>query len=167
MDNPDFKDMLSALNDAGAEFIVVGAHALAAHGLVRATGELDLWVRADKGNAVRVAAAFEAFGGASLSVFDVTIEDLSVPGVGVAIGAEPNRIDLHTRILGVTFEEAWESAIEATMFGEAIRVLSHGGLVRAKRASMERRPEGSPKRAQDAADLAWLESLGPKKPTTR
>jgi hypothetical protein len=26
--NPDFSDLLSALNDAGAEFIVVGAHAV-------------------------------------------------------------------------------------------------------------------------------------------
>ena len=26
--NPDFRDLFAALNDAGAEFIVVGAHAV-------------------------------------------------------------------------------------------------------------------------------------------
>ena len=33
--------MLSALSAAGAEYLVVGAHALAAHGVPRATGDLD------------------------------------------------------------------------------------------------------------------------------
>ena len=42
--NRDFAEMLSALSEAGAEFIVVGAHALAAHGTPRATGDLDIWV---------------------------------------------------------------------------------------------------------------------------
>jgi hypothetical protein len=36
--NEDFADMLEALAEARVEFIVVGAHALAAHGYPRATG---------------------------------------------------------------------------------------------------------------------------------
>ena len=32
--NPDFRDMLSALCDAEADFLVVGAYALAAHGFL-------------------------------------------------------------------------------------------------------------------------------------
>jgi hypothetical protein len=43
--NRDFAEMLAALSAAGAEFLVVGAHALAAHGRPRATGDLDLWIR--------------------------------------------------------------------------------------------------------------------------
>ena len=45
--NRDFAEMLSALSDAGTEFLIVGAYALAAHGLPRATGDLDIWVRGD------------------------------------------------------------------------------------------------------------------------
>lgn len=41
--NPDFRDMLSALSDADAEFLLVGAYALASHGLVRATRDLE-WI---------------------------------------------------------------------------------------------------------------------------
>jgi hypothetical protein len=37
--------MLSALFAAGVEFLIVGAHALAAHGTPRATGDLGIWVR--------------------------------------------------------------------------------------------------------------------------
>jgi len=44
--NPDFKELLAAFNDEDVEYLsVVGAHALAAHGHVRATKDLDIWVR--------------------------------------------------------------------------------------------------------------------------
>lgn len=40
--NRDFAEMLSALSAAGARFLIVGAHALAAHGAPRATSADDL-----------------------------------------------------------------------------------------------------------------------------
>lgn len=43
--NPDYRDMLLQLNEEKAEYLIVGAYALAAHGLPRATGDIDLWVR--------------------------------------------------------------------------------------------------------------------------
>jgi hypothetical protein len=43
--NRDFVEMLSALSAAGVRFLIVGAHALAAHGVPRATGDLDIWVK--------------------------------------------------------------------------------------------------------------------------
>ncbi len=39
--NRDFVEMLSALSEAGVEYLVVGAHAMAAHGVPRATDDLD------------------------------------------------------------------------------------------------------------------------------
>ncbi len=60
--NEDFVDLLTALRDEGVEFVVVGAHALAAHGYVRATGDIDIFVRASTENARRVHAALLAFG---------------------------------------------------------------------------------------------------------
>jgi hypothetical protein len=49
--NPDFRDILSCLKDEEVEFIIVGAYALAAHGLPRATGDIDIWVRNSAANA--------------------------------------------------------------------------------------------------------------------
>jgi hypothetical protein len=40
----DWADFLLALLDAGARFLVVGAHALAVHGVPRGTQDLDVWV---------------------------------------------------------------------------------------------------------------------------
>ena len=55
--NRDFVEMLSTLNAEGAEYLVVGAHALAVHGHPRATGALDIWVRASVENSERVCGA--------------------------------------------------------------------------------------------------------------
>ena len=52
--NRDFVEMLSELPAAGAEFLVVDAHALAAHGVPRATGDIDIWIRPIPENADRV-----------------------------------------------------------------------------------------------------------------
>lgn len=46
--------MLSALCAEGAEFLIVGSYAMAAHGLPRATGHFDLWLRPAPENARRV-----------------------------------------------------------------------------------------------------------------
>jgi hypothetical protein len=39
--NQDFKDLLAEFNARKVEYPIVGAHALAAHGHVRATEDLD------------------------------------------------------------------------------------------------------------------------------
>lgn len=43
--NPDFRDLFSALSDAGAEFLLVGGHAVMFHTVPRYTKDLDIWVR--------------------------------------------------------------------------------------------------------------------------
>ncbi len=39
--NPDFRDLFAEFNAHGVEYLVVDAHALAVHGHVRATKDLD------------------------------------------------------------------------------------------------------------------------------
>lgn len=52
--NRDFVEMLTALSAEGVEFLIVGAYAVAGHGLPRATGDIDLWVRPSRDNATKV-----------------------------------------------------------------------------------------------------------------
>ena len=60
--NRDFVEMLCALNETGADFLIIGAHAVAAHGHPRATGDLDIWIRLSTENAQRVFQALQVFG---------------------------------------------------------------------------------------------------------
>ncbi len=145
MVNPDFRDLLAELNANGVEYLIVGAHALAAHGHIRATKDLDVWVRPDSVNASRVLRALRAFGA---PLHDLNEEDLARPGLTFQIGLPPVRIDVITEIDGVEFAEAWSARI-ATRFGDqAVAVLSRSHLIRNKRATG---------RTQDLADAEWLE----------
>lgn len=148
--NPDFRDLLAAFNARGVEFLVVGAHALAAHGLVRATKDLDIWVRPDSSNAKRVIAALADFGA---PLHDLTVEDLSRPGLIFQMGVEPIRIDVITAIDGVVFDDAWPDRVPATFADQKASVLSHRHLLLNKRTAA---------REQDLLDVKWLEKHPPK-----
>ena len=95
--SPDFRDLLAAFNAHGVEYLVVGAHALAANGHVRATKDLDVWVRPHPDNAARTLDALRSFGA---PLHDLTADDLARPGLIFQIGVAPLRIDVITAIDG-------------------------------------------------------------------
>ena len=92
--------MLLCLQRASVEFVLVGAHALAAHGIARATGDIDIFVRPSPDNAVRVVQALVDFG-APIAAHNIGTHDFTVPGTVYQIGLPPRRIDLLTEISGV------------------------------------------------------------------
>jgi hypothetical protein len=109
--NEDFQDVLAALLVSGARFLVVGAHALAVHGVLRATGDLDIWVFPDPANAERVWQALTRFG-APVDTVGASPGDLARPGLVLQIGLPPRRIDILTALTGVDFESAWRTRVE-------------------------------------------------------
>lgn len=143
----DFRDMLSALSEADAEYLVVGAHALANHGLVRATGDLDCWINPTPENARRVFRALELFGAPGW----ISVDDLIHPDRIIQIGIVPARVDLLTSIDGVVFAEAWKARVLTEVDGLQLPVLSREHLLINKRAT------GRP---QDLVDAERLEALG-------
>ena len=157
--NDDFRDLIACLRDAGVEFVIVGAHALAAHGLPRATGDLDVLVRSTAGNADRVYRALAAFG-APLAAHGVSAADFEVPGTVYQLGLPPRRIDVLTQISGVTFEEAWDSRLMIQIDQAPVAVLGRAELVRNKRAA------GRPKDLIDADALDEAARVARGRPKT-
>ncbi len=143
--NRDFVEMLSALCDAEAEFLIVGAHAMAVHGRPRATGDLDIWVRPTPENAGRVWAALEVFGA---PLHELSKDDLSSTDVVFQIGLPPSRIDLLTSISGVEFEAAWAARVPLRLGDLEATVIGRQDLLKHKPAV------GRPR---DVADVAELE----------
>jgi len=156
MAQQDIGEFLTALSAAGVRYVVVGAYALAAHGCVRATGDIDVLVAANPTNARRLERAVHEFAGTSLEYFGVSRQDLSRPRVGFFMGVEPDRIDVLTRIAGVGFDRAWRGRTHSRIEGVDVNVLGFDDLIAAKRASSKKRPAGSVKALSDAADLEWL-----------
>jgi hypothetical protein len=145
----DFRDVLVRLADASAEFVIVGAYALAFHGAPRASGDIDLFVRPDPDNARRVFDALARFG-APLRAAGVTPADFARAGLVYQIGLPPRRIDVLTEISGVSFDEAWASRVTAQVDGRAVGFIGRAALLKNKEAA------GRP---QDVADAARLRRM--------
>ena len=150
--NEDFRDLLIALHGAGVRFIVVGAHAMAVHGIPRSTGDIDVWIECTEANAERAWRALCEFG-APVEALGVTRQDLLRPGTVIQLGLPPRRIDLLTRITGVDFEDAWRSRVEQVLDGCSIAYLGRADLIANKRAAG---------RAQDLVDVSLLETAAGK-----
>jgi hypothetical protein len=145
--NRHFVEMLAALSDAGADYLVIGAHALAAHGYARGTRDLDIWVRPTPQNAERVWRALVEFG-APLDRF--TIADLSSAGTICQIGVEPTRIDLLTEPAGVDFEVSWQRRLTVSVNNREFMFIGRDDLIASKKAA------GRP---NDFRDIEELERL--------
>lgn len=146
----DWADLLLALLDAHARFLVVGAHALSVHGVPRATQDLDVWLDPSPDNAARVWAALAAFG-APLDALGVRLSDLSDQETVVQVGLPPNRVDLLSGISGVpSFDEAWSGRVNQDVRGREVAFLGRAALIANKRATG---------RLKDQADLEALREL--------
>ena len=149
MVNPDFSDLFAALNDAGANYLLVGAHAVAFHAEPRYTKDLDVWVEATPANAARVMHALRAFGAPLAGVAE---HDFCAPGVTLQIGIAPNRIDIVAAIDGVAFADAWLNRVESRYGDERMWIIGRAELAANKRAA------GRP---QDLLDLSLLDKHQP------
>lgn len=147
---PDFVDLLSSFLAEDVAFLLVGAFAVAANGVVRATGDLDVWVRPDEENARRVWRALSRFG-APLSNHRVTVTDFAARGTVYQMGLPPMRIDVLTQIDGVEFDEAWDSRIVAEVGGLPLAFLGRRELIQNKRAAG---------RKKDLQDIELLREAG-------
>lgn len=145
----DFVDLVECLRLEGCDFVIVGAHALAAHGAPRATGDLDVFVRADEENASRVFRALLRFG-APVAMHGVSERDFLAPGWVYQMGLPPHRIDIITEISGVTFDEAATDTIEGHLGRETVRCIGLDALIKNKRAAS---------RPKDLADVETLEEI--------
>jgi hypothetical protein len=66
----DFKEFLKLLNSNGVEYLLIGGYAVGIYGYVRATNDLDVWIRRDLKNALAVENALREFGFAGPSLWD-------------------------------------------------------------------------------------------------
>lgn len=145
----DFRDLLVELADAGADFVVLGGHAVAFHGHPRATKDLDVLVRASAENAARVYRALAAFG-APLASFEVRQDDFATYDGVLQIGLPPRRIDILNRASGITFDAAVASGEALEIEGRRVPIIGLEALLANKHAS------GRP---QDLADIAALRAI--------
>ncbi|MGB7207832.1 MAG: DUF6036 family nucleotidyltransferase [Pyrinomonadaceae bacterium] len=130
--NSDFKDLLQALNDAHAEYLVVGGYAVIKHTEPRYTKDIDVWVNSTKVNAERVLAALANYGA---PIGDLSIEYLTSDDAFFQIGVEPVRIDIIMNLKGSNFDECWKRKYVAEVDGIRVNFIAIRDLIKNKELS--------------------------------
>ncbi len=144
---PDFKDFLRLLNVHDVDYLLVGGYAVALHGYVRYTQDMDIWVFTSPENAAKVVLALKEFGFAqSNELLDVLQKEKRVIGMGIP----PVKIEVITTIDGVSFVECFRNRLTIEVDGVSVNYLSLPDLLKNKKASgrfkdlneLEHLPEG-------------------------
>jgi hypothetical protein len=142
----DFKEFVGLLNAHQVEYLVVGGYAVALHGHPRFTGDLDVWVNPNAGNAARLLKVLDEFG---FGGFHLKIEDFTTEGRVLQMGHPPFRIDLLTTVDGVRFGDCWPGRVTVQYEDQLVHFIGLEDLRKNKKAV------GRPK------DLDDLSNLGP------
>jgi hypothetical protein len=140
----DFKELLELFNKHKVEYLIVGGYALAFHGSPRVTGDIDLFVRPTDENAERILGALNEFGFGSL---DLSRKDFTTPGMVVQLGEPPVRIDIVTRLSGVSWQQADAGKVPGRYADTAVFFIGREDFIANKRATG---------RKKDAADIEAL-----------
>jgi predicted nucleotidyltransferase len=150
--HPDFKDLLSALADTNAEYLVVGGWAVGYHAEPRFTKDLDVFIGPSNENLHSVARALAKFG-APDAIIDA-LRELG-PDEFLFLGAPPVRVDILRRVEGVAFAEAYARRVTVNWDGVPVSMIGFDDLVAAKRAAG---------RERDKRDLKLLAAARRTKP---
>ncbi len=140
----DYKDFIGLLNVHGVRYMVVGGYAVAFHGYLRFTADIDVWVEISEDNARRLVQVMRDFGFGSM----YPEVDFMVPGGFIQLGVAPVRIDVLNDIDGVTFAECFPNCEADVWDGVKVNFISYADLKKNKASS------GRPKDKLDLRTLA-------------
>jgi len=148
MDRDEIMHVLRAFEAAGLEYVLIGAAAMGFHGLVRATEDLDLFIRATTENIEKLRAAFRAVYEGDPHINDISAADLlgEYPSVRYVPPSGNLYFDVMTRLGEVASFETIEAEVKEED-GTHIRVATPAALYRMKKGTI---------RAQDQVDAAAL-----------
>jgi hypothetical protein len=147
MDYDKFLMLLRALEARDVEYVLVGGVAMGVHGLVRATEDIDFFVRPTAGNVQKLRSALHAVWD-DPSIEQITLEDLTgdYPTIRYGPPGESFVIDLLAR-LGTAFSFEDIEAMPVDVGGVIARVATPRTLYRMKQGTI---------RPIDQADAAAL-----------
>lgn len=123
--------LLYNLLEQEVDFIIIGGYAVIYHGYARTTGDMDIWLKPDNANKMKLLNALTA-----MDFFETDlapIADFDFTGhIVFSMWEEPEKIDFITQINLLTFEEANRRKIIADIEGLKVPFLHLDDLVRSK-----------------------------------
>lgn len=145
----DTEKLLRSLKENSVEFVVIGATAFPVYGYARATLDIDIFVRADMENIIRLKKALQSFG---YDLSDVSYKDLLKNKL--LIRQYLVETDIHPYVKGITFEAVWKNKISSKFGNTEVYFPCLDDMIRMKKAAG---------RAKDLEDLKYLKKIKAKK----
>ena len=126
--------VLRAFDEEGLEYVLIGAAAMGFHGLVRATEDIDIFIRATTDNVERLKRAFRAAYDNDPNVDEIKAADLlgDYPAVRYYPPSGDLYFDVMTRLGEVTSFDT-VSAQTKSVEGTSVRVATPAALFRLKK----------------------------------
>lgn len=137
VDRDEIMRVLRAFQTAGVEYVLIGAAAMGFHGLVRATEDLDLFIRATPENIKKLRVAFRAVYEGDPNINDISETDLL--GEYPAVRYVPPTGDLYFDVLTRLGEVATFETIDAEVRevdGTQVRIATPQALYRLKKGTV-------------------------------
>lgn len=113
MDRDEVVRVLRALQEVGLEYVLIGAAAMGMHGIVQATEDLDLFIRATRDNVDRLKGAFRMVCDNDPNIDDISAEDLL--GDYPAVRYYPPSGDLYFDVLTRLGDAASFESVDSTV----------------------------------------------------
>lgn len=127
-------DLVQAFAELGAEYVLVGAYAFAAHGGRTADGAAEVLVRPSPENAMRVVRALAVLD-VDLDQIGITHYDFAHTGTVYQLGEPSARVTLVTSISGVDFDEVWRTRVQGMIGRDSVWLVGREALARNLRAA--------------------------------
>jgi predicted nucleotidyltransferase len=147
----DVQSLFRSLNRFGAKYLLVGGMANIVHGYIRATEDLDLWIKADDANKVNVVQALAENNVAGAELL------LNVPLLfgwsTVTVGKRGFTLDMGHSLKAFAetdFDACYARALDATFDDVPFKVIQLNDLITEKKAT------GRPKDLGDVDELTKL-----------
>ncbi|MFH1309413.1 MAG: hypothetical protein ABIH85_01895 [Candidatus Omnitrophota bacterium] len=142
--NEDYREILQILLKNKVKFLVVGAYAMGAYGYPRATGDFDIWVETSLSNSRKIYKSLSDFGA---PLKEISEDTFCKEGIIFQIGVAPRRIDIITKIDGVSFKQAYSHKEKIKVERLTLPFLSKIDLIKNKKSTG---------REKDKLDIKYL-----------
>jgi hypothetical protein len=113
VDRDELLRVLRAFEEEGLEYVLIGAAAMGFHGLIRATEDVDLFIRADVENVARLKRALRCAYPGDESIEEIGADDLL--GDYPAVRYYPPSGDLYLDVMTRLGDAASYGSVEATV----------------------------------------------------
>jgi hypothetical protein len=145
----DLLNFWRSLNEFDVKYIMIGGFAINLHGFNRATNDIDIWLKDETSNRIKLGKALEQFGYGELSFEELDF----VPGRTDFYIGSGIRLDIITTMKGlenISFDDALTHASIANIQDVKVPFLHINQLIKNKKAT---------NRPKDIIDVLELEKI--------